>query len=333
MNKLAIESPATKPVPSLANAIVLGATGYTGQELIGLLSRHPRFQVVAASSESEAGQRARGTGLNYTPAGEADLCSADVVFCCMPHGESGNWARRAAAAGAVAIDLSSDLRDPTSGAVYGLPELWRSDIRGSRLVANPGCYPTGVLLGLAPAVARGLVDHARPIIVDAASGVTGAGRAAKRDMLFGEVAEDYRAYGVGNVHRHVPEMRNGLGRLNGGAPEFIFTPHLLPIRRGILETMYIPLHEQLSVEQAASIWSEYYAAEPFVTVTGTALPSLKDVVQSNSVAIGFSAVEGITAPTLILVAALDNLVKGAAGQALQNANLILGFEETLGLTA
>src|SRR6185369_10635492 len=133
MNKLAIEFPATKALPSLAKAIVLGATGYTGQELIGLLSRHPRFRVLAASSESEAGQRVRGTDLSYTPAGEADLGSADVVFCCMPHGESGNWARRAADAGALAIDLSSDLRDPSSGAVYGLPELWRSDIRGSRL--------------------------------------------------------------------------------------------------------------------------------------------------------------------------------------------------------
>ena len=248
-------------------------------------------------------------------------------------GESGAWARKAQQTGALAIDLSSDLRDPSSGATYGLPELWRPEIREARLIANPGCYPTGVLLGLAPAVARGLVDHTKPIVIDAASGVTGAGRAAKRDMLFGEVAEDFRAYGVGNVHRHVPEMRNGLGRLNGGAPPFIFTPHLLPVRRGILETMYLPLAEQITVEQATALWSEYYANETFVEVTGGELPALRSVVGRNTVAIGFSNVADVSAPTLIVVAALDNLVKGAAGQALQNANIVLGFEETLGLPA
>jgi N-acetyl-gamma-glutamyl-phosphate reductase len=333
MNKVATEPTLNRAGFGLARAAVLGATGYTGQELVALLSKHPRFELVAASSESEAGQRVAGTSIRYTPAAQVDLAASDVVFCCMPHGESGAWARLAADAGALAIDLSSDLRDPESGAVYGLPELWRPEIRAARLIANPGCYPTGILLGLAPAVARGLVDHTRPIVIDAASGVTGAGRSAKRDLLFGEVAEDYRAYGVGNVHRHVPEMRHGLGRLNGGAPQFIFTPHLLPVRRGILATMYIPLGEQVTVEQATALWSEYYAAEPFIDVTGSELPSLRSVVGRNTVAVGFSAVEGVTAPTLIVVTALDNLVKGAAGQALQNANIAFGFEETLGLPA
>jgi N-acetyl-gamma-glutamyl-phosphate reductase len=334
MNKTAIQAQASVSTGrAIAKAIVLGGTGYTGQELIGLLSRHPGFELTAATSESEAGGRVSGTSLRYQPIGSVDFANADVVFGCLPHGESGEFARRAAGAGAVAIDLSSDLRSPDSGAVYGLPELWREQVREARLIANPGCYPTGVLLGLAPAVAAGLVDRNAAVIIDAASGVTGAGRSAKRDLLFGEVAEDYRAYGVGNMHRHVPEMRVGLNRLSGETQSFVFTPHLLPVRRGILETMYVPLKQTLTVNEAASVWSEFYAGEPFVEITGAALPSLRDVANTNRVAIGFSAVEGVESPMLIVVVAFDNLVKGAAGQALQNANLALGYPETLGLVA
>ena len=316
-----------------AKAIVLGGTGYTGQELIGLLARHPRLELLAATSESEAGARVTGTSSRYQPIADVDLGAAEVVFSCLPHGESGDWTLRAAAAGAIAIDLSSDLRAPDSGAVYGLPELWRDQVREARLIANPGCYPTGVLLGLAPAVAAGLVDRAQPVVINAASGVTGAGRTAKRDLLFGEVAEDFRAYGVGNVHRHVPEMRVGLNRLSGAQQPFVFTPHLLPVRRGILETMYIPLSTSLTIAGAASVWSEFYAGEPFIEITGGELPSLRSVVGSNRVAFGFSEVQGIESSMLIVVAAFDNLVKGAAGQALQNANLALGYAETLGLSA
>ena len=325
----AAQAPATRQTP--AKAVVLGGTGYTGQELIGLLARHPLLELAAATSESEAGARVPGSALRYSPAESVDLAAADVVFCCLPHGDSGLWARRAEAAGAVAVDLSSDLRAPDSGAVYGLPELWRSEVREARLIANPGCYPTGVLLGLAPAVAHGLLDGARPVIIDAASGVTGAGRTARKDLLFGEVAEDYRAYGLGNVHRHVPEMRVGLSRLQGVAPSFVFSPHLLPVRRGILETLYLPLREAITVEHAASLWAEFFAGEPFVEITGGELPSLRTVVNRNVVSIGFTQVADVSAPVLIVVAALDNLVKGAAGQALQNANLALGYAETLGL--
>jgi len=333
MNKVRAASAPAPLKTGVKNAVILGATGYTGQELVSLLSRHPGFVVAAATSESEAGARVPGTSLSYTPAAEVDLGAADVVFCCLPHGESGVWAKRAADAGAVAIDLSSDLRAPGSGAVYGLPELWRDEIRGARLIANPGCYPTGVLLGLAPAIAGGLVDHSRATVIDAASGVTGAGRGAKRDLLFGEVAEDYRAYGVGNLHRHVPEMRVGLTRLSETSPQFVFTPHLLPVRRGILETMYVPLTQDVSAAEAVRLWSDFYAAEPFVEVCASELPSLRNVVNRNVVSLGFSAVDEVESPMLIVVAAFDNLVKGASGQALQNANLILGFEESLGLPA
>ena len=334
MNKTATTpTPKTNSPKTMAKAIVLGGTGYTGQELIGLLARHPQLELLAATSESEAGARVNGTSTRYQPIADVDLASADVVFSCLPHGESGEWTRRAAAAGSIAIDLSSDLRAPDSGAVYGLPELWRDQVREARLIANPGCYPTGVLLGLAPAVAAGLVDRTQTVVIDAASGVTGAGRTAKRDLLFGEVAEDYRAYGAGNGHRHVPEMRVGLNRLSGSQQAFVFTPHLLPVRRGILETMYIPLSTHLTIADAASVWSEFYAGEPFVEITGGELPSLRSVVGSNRVAFGFSEVQGIETAMLIVVAAFDNLVKGAAGQALQNANLALGYAETIGLSA
>lgn len=312
---------------------IIGATGYTGQEILGLIARHPRLEVGFATSESNAGRRIPGHAGQYISSGSAPLDEVDVVFSCLPTGESGAWARRAAEAGALSIDLSADLREAGSGATYGLPELWREEIRGARLIANPGCYPTGVLVSLAPAVKAGLADRSRPIVIDAASGVTGAGRTAKRDLLFGEVAEDYRAYGVGNGHRHVPEMRHGLSRLNGGAPSFIFTPHLLPVRRGILETIYLPLKQSMTVQEAVDTWRDAYSGEPFVEVyeAGT-LPSLRDVANRNAVAIGFSEVRDVEQPTLLVIAAFDNLVKGAAGQAVQNANLVLGLDESLGLS-
>jgi N-acetyl-gamma-glutamyl-phosphate reductase len=310
---------------------IIGATGYTGQELVALLGRHPGFEIGFATSEAEAGKVVPGNKIKYQKAASVDLGSVDVVFSCLPSEESGEWALKAAAAGALAIDLSADLRKPGSGAVYGLPELWRQEIAGAKLVANPGCYPTGVMLGLAPLVQNGLVDYGYPIVIDAASGVTGAGRSAKRDLLFGEVSEDFRAYGVGNTHRHVPEMRVGLDRMNGGAPQFVFTPHLLPVLRGILETMYVPLTHAMSPAEAVKLWREHYADEPFVEICDGELPTLRRVIHRNVVSIGFSDVSGVDRPMLIVVAAFDNLVKGAAGQALQNANLMFGFDETLGL--
>jgi N-acetyl-gamma-glutamyl-phosphate reductase len=310
---------------------IIGATGYTGQELVALLGRHPGFEIGFATSEAEAGKVVPGNKIKYQKAASVDLGSVDVVFSCLPSEESGEWALKAAAAGALAIDLSADLRKPGSGAVYGLPELWRQEIAGAKLVANPGCYPTGVMLGLAPLVQNGLVDYGYPIVIDAASGVTGAGRSAKRDLLFGEVSEDFRAYGVGNTHRHVPEMRVGLDRMNGGAPQFVFTPHLLPVRRGILETMYVPLKSALSPEQAVELFSKTYADEPFVEIVEGELPTLRRVIHRNVVSFGFSAVSDVEKPMLIVVAAFDNLVKGAAGQALQNANIMVGFDEAMGL--
>lgn len=309
---------------------IVGATGYTGQELVRLLRSHPGLRLAFATSEAEAGKSVAGNGLRYIPAAEAELGSVDVVFSCLPTGESGEWAVRAAEAGALSIDLSADLREGQHGAVYGLPELWRESVQGARLIANPGCYPTGILLGLAPLLAAGVVDGGRSVIVNAASGVTGAGRSAKRELLFGEVAEDYRTYGVGNVHRHVPEIAAGLERVAGMATEFVFTPHLLPIRRGILETMYVPVAEGVDAAAVRRICAGAYAGEPFVEVLEE-LPSLKDAVGRNVVSLGAADVKQVKQPLVVVVAAFDNLLKGAAGQAIQNANLLLGLPEQEGL--
>jgi N-acetyl-gamma-glutamyl-phosphate reductase len=229
------------------------------------------------------------------------------------------------------VDLSADLRDGRHGAVYGLPELWRERIRGAGLVANPGCYPTGILLGLAPLLGTGVLDRGRPVLIDAASGVTGAGRSAKRDLLYGEVAEDYRAYGVGNSHRHVPEIERGLAAIAGGAVPFVFTPHLLPVRRGILETMYVPVTDGTKAADVVAAWQGAYAEEPFVEVWPEGLPSLRTSVQRNVVALGAADVSVAGEALVLVVASFDNLTKGAAGQAVQNANLMLDLCEHEGL--
>lgn len=319
---------------SSIRAAVIGATGYTGQELVALLRRHSRIALAYATSEGEAGRPVPGTSLCYIPADDVPLSDVDVVFTCLPTGASGAWALRAREAGARAIDLSADLREGQGGAVYGLPELWRDEVAGQPLVANPGCYPTGVLLGLAPLIRSGLLDSTRPVMVNAASGVTGAGRSAKRELLFGDVAEDFRAYGVGNTHRHVPEIAQGLARANSGhgAP-FVFTPHLLPVRRGILETMYVPVAAGVKRSQVLDALNAAYDAEPFVDVWREGLPALRDVVGRNVVALGVADVERVEQPMVLVLAAFDNLVKGAAGQAVQNANLMFGFDETEGLPA
>jgi N-acetyl-gamma-glutamyl-phosphate reductase len=319
---------------------VLGATGYTGRELLRLLARHSRVEIAFATSESEAGRPLRrlergAPEIDLVRSEDARLDQVEVVFSCLPHGDSARWVERVRAAGVRAIDLSADLRVPDAGtpewakgAVYGLPELHRDRIRGSDLVANPGCYPTAATLAIAPLLRRRQVG-AGPIVINAASGVTGAGRSPKRELLFGEVGEDFRAYAVGNVHRHIPEMRSQAALLgNGEAPDLVFTPHLLPVRRGILETIYVPLVEELSAEAAIGMYQEDYSEEPFVEVLTDRTPTLRDVVGTNLVALSAVPVVGVRQPLLLVVAAIDNLVKGAAGQAIQNLNLMCGWPET-----
>jgi N-acetyl-gamma-glutamyl-phosphate reductase len=198
-------------------------------------------------------------------------------------------------------------------------------------VANPGCYPTAALLALIPLAQLGLIDLSREVIIDAASGVTGAGRNPKRELLFGEVTEDYRAYAIGNTHRHLAELRQSLAREGGFTGDVVFTPHLLPVKRGILETIHVPLTRVLDQATAEGLYSATYDGEPCIRIMHGTLPSLKDVVYRNRVAIGVSEVVDVRRPRLTVIAAIDNLVKGAAGQAIQNMNVMLGLPETAGL--
>ncbi|HEU4642729.1 MAG TPA: N-acetyl-gamma-glutamyl-phosphate reductase [Gemmatimonadaceae bacterium] len=315
---------------------VLGASGYAGRELCGLIARHPRLELAFATANERRGERARvgGREITFVAPEDARLGDAALVFSALPHGASLAWVTRAREAGAKVVDLSADLRPGAAApqapaAPYGLTELARDAVRGADIVANPGCYPTAVLLALAPLFARGLVAPGGTITITAASGVTGAGFTPRHDLLFAEVAEDYRPYAVGNTHRHLAEMRATVRALGGDA-DLIFTPHLLPVARGILATITVPLTEPLADPLAP--WREHYAGEPFIEVAAEP-PVLRDVVHRNVARLSAHAAAGVRTPTLIVIAAIDNLVKGAAGQAVQNANLALGVDETAGLPA
>jgi N-acetyl-gamma-glutamyl-phosphate reductase len=307
---------------------VLGASGYTGQELLRLLAGHPAATLAFATAESAAGETLDGVEL--IKSADAPIRSAEIVFSCLPHGVSSRFVHEVRAAGRRAVDLSADFRLSTE-AVYGLTEVTRPRVATAELVANPGCYPTAALLALIPLAQHGLIDASREVVIDAASGVTGAGRSPKRELLFGEVAEDYRAYAAGNEHRHLPELRATLAREGGYTVDLVFTPHLLPVKRGILETIHVPLTRVLDQATAEGIYQSVYDGEPCVKVLQGALPSLRDVVYRNRVAIGVVPVANVRRPRLTVVAAIDNLVKGAAGQAIQNMNLMLGLPETTGL--
>jgi N-acetyl-gamma-glutamyl-phosphate reductase len=315
---------------------VLGASGYAGRELCALLARHPRFSLAFATANEQRGQTVRlgGADVRFVASDDAPLGDAALVFCALPHGAALPWVTRARAAGARVVDLSSDLRPGNGGdvAVYGMPELGaatRAAIAAAGVVANPGCYPTSILLALAPLVARGLVPPGATIIANSASGVSGAGNSPKRELLFAEVADDYRAYGVGNTHRHLKEMTATLATLGADA-DLVFTPHLLPVARGILSTITVPLAGAL--DDAVALYDAAYAGEPFIEVVREQ-PALRDVVRRNAVRMTATMIAGTRTPTLLVTSAIDNLVKGAAGQALQNANLMFSLDETMGLPA
>ncbi len=313
---------------------VLGASGYAGRELCSLVLQHPSLDLAFASANSQAGQKARiaGREINFIPSDDSMLPDAALVFSALPHGASAEWVDRASASGAKVVDLSSDLRPGNghaNGVPYGLTELSRGKVGAAPVVSNPGCYPTAILLALAPLIKKKLTLPGATISVSAASGVTGAGYTPRPDLLFAEVAEDFRAYSVGNEHRHLLEMRAVLAEL-GADNDLLFVPHLLPVARGILATITVPVTEELS--EPLDIWREAYLNEPFIEITPEA-PSLRDVVRRNVVRISCTVAKGLRQPTLIVIAAIDNLVKGAAGQAVQNANLMLGLDETMGLPA
>jgi N-acetyl-gamma-glutamyl-phosphate reductase len=313
---------------------VLGASGYAGRELCGLIARHPALELAFASANEQRGQRARlgGAEMTFVAAEDAPLSRAEIVFTALPHGASATWVGNARATGARVVDLSSDFR-PGAGAAegrapYGLTELMREKIPGADIVANPGCYPTAILLAIAPLLKGDRVVPGATINVSAASGVTGAGYSARPDLLFAEVAEDFRAYAVGNEHRHLAEMQAVTKELGGRNNDILFTPHLLPVARGILATITVPISEYM--EDPSALWRDCYAGEPFIEIADHP-PALRDVVRRNVVRLCVTKAANVRQPTLIIISAIDNLMKGAAGQALQNANVLLGFNEQAGL--
>lgn len=310
---------------------VFGASGYAGRELCALINAHPQLELAYATANAQRGDRAwlGGREVTFVATDDAPIRDAELVFSALPHGASAEWIARARGEGVRAIDLSSDLRPghTTQAIPYGLTEVAREQLRGAEVIANPGCYPTAILLSLMPLLSRGLVKPGSTIVVDAASGVTGAGNSPKPELLFGEVTENYRAYGVGNEHRHLPEMRALVDSFEPDA-DLLFTPHLLPVARGILATTTVQLTEE--IDQPLALWHEHFAGERFIEISGD-LPALRDVVRRNAVRITVRKAAGLRTPTLIVLSAIDNLVKGAAGQALQNANVALGLAEGLGL--
>ena len=312
---------------------VLGASGYAGRELCALIARHPDLTLAFATANDQRGTTARvaGRDVTFVATEDAPLSSAELVFSALPHGTSRQWVEAAREGGARVVDLSHDLRpgNGCDGVPYGLTELARERIRAADVVANPGCYATSVLFALAPAIAAGIVAPGSVVHVSSASGVSGAGNSPKRELLYAEVAEDFRAYAVGNTHRHLNEMRATLADW-GADVDLSFTPHLLPVARGILSSITIELTEPLG--DPAALWRDSFAAEPFLEVVGDP-PALRDVVHRNVVRIGVVAQESLRRPTLLVLSAIDNLMKGAAGQALQNANVMLGLDESAGLPA
>src|SRR4051812_163420 len=266
---------------------VLGASGYAGRELCGLITRHPGLDLAFASANEQRGQRANiaGREITFVATEDAPLAHAEVVFTALPHGASAKWVGDARSAGARVVDLSSDFRpggETASSVPYGLTELMRERIPGADVVSNPGCYPTAVLLAIAPLLMKGWVVPDATINVSAASGVTGAGYSPRPDLLFAEVAEDFRAYSVGNNHRHVAEMKAVARELSGQETEILFTPHLLPVARGILATITVPVTE--NTKDPLSLWKECYKGEPFIEISPEP-PTLRDVVRRNVVRI------------------------------------------------
>ncbi len=340
---------------------IYGATGYTGLELLRWLQRHPAAEIVWLTSENSAGQKF-GDVFAVPPtlgrhtliaSAAADPSAVDLVFCCLPHGVSLEPVAKARAAGARVIDLSADyrLQDPAvyekwyghahtrpdllAEAVYGLPELHRAEVAAARLVANPGCYPTSVILGLAPLARAGWLSGT--IVADSKSGVSGAGRSPSLKTHFVEANENVSPYNIGRVHRHLPEMEQELHRASGRSPaaaepwQLVFSPHLLPISRGMLSTLYVTLPADVTEAQVRAQYEQMYADEPFVYLLPRGqVATMAHTTNTNFCAIGLTPVPGTR--TLIVTSSIDNLGKGASSAAVQNMNVMFGWPETLGLT-
>ena len=331
---------------------IVGGTGYTGVELLRLLAQHPEVELAAITSRAETGTPVadmypslRGrVKLAFSDPATAPLSACDLVFFATPNGVAMQQTRKLLDAGVRVVDLAADFRiadiavwekwyamqhacpDLVAEAVYGLPEVNRAAIRGARLVANPGCYPTATQLGFLPLVEAGCVDLDH-LIADAKSGVSGAGRKAETHILFSEASDNFKAYGVPG-HRHLPEIRQGLARAAGREVGLTFVPHLTPMIRGIHSTLYARVTRE---EDFQGLFERRFADEPFVDVLPPrSHPETRSVRAANTCRIAIHRPQG--GDTLVILSVIDNLVKGAAGQAVQNMNLMFGFDECAGLS-
>lgn len=333
---------------------IIGSTGYAGQQLTWLVSRHPKTKIVFLSSHNHANIKYSNIYCQYRgiidkacvsmQEAEEQLVGIDVLFIALPHGKSFDIIERAIGLGIKVIDLGGDFRfkspstyekwygiehrskEVLKDAVYGLTELNRDTIKKANLISNPGCYPTASILAMAPLIQLGLIDI-NSIIIDAKSGVSGAGRNANIQNLFSECNESIRAYGVG-VHRHTPEIEQELSRIGKKEICLNFTPHLVPMNRGILATCYSNLNTSISEEELLKIYKDYYSNDYFVKIIED-VPETKWVKGSNFCHIGVNIDKRTN--RVIVISAIDNLIKGAAGQGIQNMNLMLGFDEAEGL--
>jgi len=328
---------------------VLGASGYAGGELVRMLDGHPAMDVVHLGAHSRTGEPL-STVHPHLPGGDRILGSndelpdgIDLVFLALPHGASWEIGERLTTAGIPVVDLGSDYRLDTAERYqeaygephplphrlgdwrYGLPELF--DLAGARQVASPGCYPTAVLLAITPLIRAGIVDVTSPIVADCLSGVSGAGRSLKENLLFGSVAEGVQAYAVAR-HRHRPEIEMAIGQVTGASPSVVFTPHLVPMQRGELATVTARLSSTATDHEARGFLADAYSGRPFVSVID-APPQTRWAVSSNRAIL--SAFVDQHAGVVIAQAAIDNLVKGAAGQAIQAANIMTDLPEETGL--
>ncbi len=341
----------------MINVAIIGASGYTGVELVRLLCDHPGVKLSLVTSRQHEGKSLaevfpslrHKTDLCYENVAIAEVVRrADLIFTAVPHKTAMNLVPTILAADRRVIDLSADFRlrdvavyeewyqphscaDLLREAVYGLPELYRHQIAGARLLANPGCYPTSIILGLAPLLRAGVI-RPETIIADSKSGTSGAGRVAQTGSLFCEVADGFRPYKVGGTHRHTPEIEQELSVLANAPLHISFTPHLLPISRGILSTVYAELKTDCETAQISKLYSDMYAAEPFIRLLPDgSYPATQYVRGANFCDIAFT-IDRRTG-RIIVMSAIDNIGKGAAGQAIQNMNIMCGFPETTGIGA
>jgi N-acetyl-gamma-glutamyl-phosphate reductase len=337
---------------------IVGASGYTGAELVRLLAQHPKAQVTALTSETYAGKRLAEIYPALAAAGDRELTklaqtelnskNVDLVFLALPHGESMSLAPGLLEAGVKGLDLSGDFRFPDTSvyenwyqrkhvapeiaarAVYGLPELFRKEIKDADLIANPGCYVTSAVLALYPLLESGWVES-RSIIIDAKSGLSGAGRKAGSETMFTRVSENVMPYKMAGVHQHTPEIEQALSRATGQEVRVTLSPQMVPARRGILSTVYARLNRQAATGELIELFRSRYSQEPFIRVKDQAQPwpDLAAAVGSNNCILGVAADARIG--LAVAAGSIDNLVKGASGQAIQNMNILFGWDETMGL--